>query len=507
MEQNKTTVLVKASLIDVPDKAVANVDNLQPDLLYFDSILVSTGQNLNDDVFLHNEMWGARKSPIFKPVDWEHETGSEILDGLEGNPRKVVRDNQIIGVMYDTSILTKDGAIITDEMASGMSEPPEEFHIANKAVIYKYLYPNIAAKIAKDAKANKLFVSMEVWFKRYDYKVGSKVVARNTETAFLDKFLRAKGGEGIYNGEKVGRVLRELTFGGVGLVANPANLDSVITSLSNASVDKTKEDTNVESISACKLGELSLLNAKEALQPMSDKEMNDKLNDLTKALSAKEDELKVASAETEKLSSFVDVVSTSLASGAEGIAKLISSDVAEKIAVAKPTEYMKVLHDGVAKVMADSVVAQEQIKVLTKQVADLEAAKTLAEVTAAVDALFKNINESEATNKLKAKVAKLATSMKAEERAEYLKDTADLLSIAEKPAFLKDKKEKDKMEEECASEEETDASVLDHVKSTATVLPAGTPDVCGQENPMQSLAVALLQYGKESQEVRNGSRS
>lgn len=507
MQNNRTTILAKANLIDVPDKASASNGVLQPDLLYFDSILVSTGENLNDDVFLHNEMWNARHSPVFKPVDWEHETGHEIVENLNTDkPKHVVRGNQIIGVMYAASVLTKDGKQIPENEAAAMVAPPTEFHIANKAVVYKYLFPNIAAKIANDARAGRLFVSMEVWFKRYDYKLGNKIVARNSETAFLDTHLRAKGGNGIYNGERVGRVLRDLTFGGVGLVANPANVDSVITSLTNASATNNIDDKIQGSI----LGELSLLNAKEALESMADTtDMNDKTAELAKTLAAKDEELKTVKTEAEKLANTVNVFSAALASGAEGIAKLLGDDVVAAIASAKPTEYMKVLSDGVAKLVSASKLASDEVAKLSKQLAELEAAKTLAEVTAKVDSIFSALNKGEATDKLKAKVIKLAVGMSVADRDEYLKDTAELLSLAEKPAFMKEKDKEKKMEEECASEDNADAAILDHVKAQAGVLPAGSSDVGNQDltERMKTLASALLGYGKDSQEDGNGSRS
>lgn len=507
MENCKTRILAKVSLIDVPEKASASHDSLQPDLLYFDSILVSTGENLNDDVFLHNEMWNARQSPVFKPVDWEHETGHEIVENLNTDkPKQVVRGNQIIGVMYAASVLTKDGRQIPESEAASMVAPPTEFHIANKAVVYKYLFPNIAAKIANDARAGRLFVSMEVWFKRYDYKLGNKIVARNSETAFLDSHLRAKGGNGTYNGERVGRVLRDLTFGGVGLVANPANVDSVITSLTNAAVSNNVDDKIQGSI----LGELSLLNAKEALESMAEQtDMNEKVAELAKSLATKDEELKAVKTEAEKLANTVNVFSAALASGAEGIAKLIGDEVVASVAAAKPTEYMKVLHDGVSKLVEASKASAEKAEQLSKQLAELEAAKTLAEVTAKVDSIFSALNKGEATDKLKAKIVKLAAGMSVADRDEYLKDTAELLSLAEKPAFMKEKDKEKKMEEECASEEEADASILDHVKAQAGVLPAGSSDVGNQDltERMKTLANALLSYGKDSQEDGNGSRS
>jgi hypothetical protein len=60
-------------------------------------------------------------------------------------------------------------------------------------------------------------------------KVGeTKIVKRNEASAFLTKHLRSYGGDGIYEDYKVGRLLRNLSFSGKGLVSKPANPRSVI---------------------------------------------------------------------------------------------------------------------------------------------------------------------------------------------------------------------------------------------------------------------------------------
>jgi prefoldin subunit 5 len=74
---------------------------------------------------------------------------------------------------------------------------------------------------------------MECLFPDFDYALAdaggnSRVVARNKETAFLTKHLKAYGGRGVYGGERVGRVFRNLVFSGKGLVETPANPESEI---------------------------------------------------------------------------------------------------------------------------------------------------------------------------------------------------------------------------------------------------------------------------------------
>jgi len=483
----KTSIAAPVKIIEVPMKATASADGIvQPDLLYIESILVSTGENANDDVFLPSEMWAARKSPIFKPMDWEHNTGSEITDRITSDVkhRSVIDDNQIVGVMYDTAIIDGAGNQIDDATADQMESPPENFHILNKGVVYKYLFPSLASRIAKDASAGKLFVSMEAWFKSYDYKVGNKIVARNTSTSFLDNHLRANGGIGNYKGEKVSRILRGITFGGVGFVANPANKDSIIRSVTNAS-----EESNNS-------GELSI--AKEA-QAMSDgNDMNVKILELEKSLATKNAELASLKSESAKLTATVDTFSTALAAGAENIAKLLGDEVVSAIASAKPTEYMGVLHNGVSALSAKAKESAAKLAEASAKIDELEKSIVASDVAAKVSELFASVEQTDAMSALKARVSAMALTLDEVARAAYLEDTKALLGLAAKPPFMKKDEEKKDMDEE----EDAEAAILDSVKTSASVMPAGTPDAAAPNNMverMSSLATLLLAAGKNVQ--------
>ncbi len=191
----------------------------QADLLYVDSVLVSSGMNKNTDVFLPQELWAAIPSIPNKPVDWNHDP------------------SVIIGHMTEAFPVTKEGNLITGSKhlsPSGSLHPspsgslPASFDVVNKKVVYKWLFPDKAQQIIEGAKANELFVSMEVWFTDYDYLLGEDIVKRSSETDFLDAHLRQNGGAGLFDGKILGRVLRNMIFGGVGFVGNPANPASVI---------------------------------------------------------------------------------------------------------------------------------------------------------------------------------------------------------------------------------------------------------------------------------------
>jgi len=185
----------------------------QKDLSLLVSILVSTGWNLNDDVFLPAEIWQARNTPVHKPINYMHD------------------ETIILGHIVSSRAVNKDSTDIMDD-----KELPLSFDIEVAGVLYKAL-PKIRDQISDIiSKANngEMFVSMECWFSDFDYafldvKTGTtKVVKRNESTAFLTKHLKLMGGTGDFNGNKLGRVLRNINFGGQGIVTNPANPDSVI---------------------------------------------------------------------------------------------------------------------------------------------------------------------------------------------------------------------------------------------------------------------------------------
>jgi len=228
----KTYALAKATLFEPNDKAIAKTNaalkqiggektkNLLPqtDLLYVKSVLVTAGMNANDDVFFVDELWDARYSPILKPLDWLH------------------NEQEIIGVMYNVSARDiNDGAGIDLEL----EHYDKPFEIISEGVVYKLLFADRANEIVRGTKAGDLFVSMECWFDNYDYVVFNngnieRIIKRSGDTSFLDASLKAFGGSGFFDDpdsdgfKRIGRGLRNLTFGGCGFVPRPANKRSVI---------------------------------------------------------------------------------------------------------------------------------------------------------------------------------------------------------------------------------------------------------------------------------------
>jgi len=241
-EQFEPSVEVKtrAQAALVSDKAMAAtqkdllnyaLEHKQDDLLYFKATYATCGFNLNDDVFVNDEFWAARFSPVLKPTDWQH------------------KDKDIIGVIYAVEAQYLDGTQIDVESDV---VPKDDFELVVYGVVYKYTFAQLADEIEKRSKAGNLYVSMETWFSDFAYALldkdssRMKVVGRNDRTMGLDKYLRAFGGSGEYNGQRIGRVLKGMTFGGMGIVDQPANPRSndgqvIASTTENLEMQETKE--------------------------------------------------------------------------------------------------------------------------------------------------------------------------------------------------------------------------------------------------------------------------
>lgn len=219
--ENKHDLFVKSlsdnKLSQSISKTIAKIaDQEHPDLMYGSAILVSTVWNDNDDVFLPEDTWKARNSIINQPFNDNH------------------IEYDIIGHIIAETPVDADGNII--------SEQKDYFDISVDFVVYKSIFPKVTSEIAEKAPNGEKFVSMEARFKNFDYALlddqgNMKIVARNDQTAFLTKYLRAYGGNGLYNNYKIGRVLREFRFVGMGSVDEPANPASKFTRIENYSSD------------------------------------------------------------------------------------------------------------------------------------------------------------------------------------------------------------------------------------------------------------------------------
>lgn len=199
-----------------PYHTIASYDD--SDLYYVQSILVSSSWNKNDDIFDKAEVWNAKHTPEHKPTNLEH------------------NEQIIIGHIISNWPITEDGEIIPDD--TPINDLPNKYHILTGSVIYTgFSNPELrerSNKLISEIQNGTKYVSMECFFKGFDYGILNtknneyKILARNDETAYLTKFLKAYGGVGQHQDYKIGRVLRNITFTGKGFVDKPANIDSII---------------------------------------------------------------------------------------------------------------------------------------------------------------------------------------------------------------------------------------------------------------------------------------
>ncbi len=204
-------------------RAAASAKLAQPDLYGLRAVLAHTGDNLNDDFFERWETWRARATADDKQFNFEH-------DQLD-----------IIGHITESEVFDAAG-----EPYAG-DEPPEAFGIAVNSVLYT-VWPEhpdrqkrmqkVVAALETPKEGDEWYVSMECLFKSFDYLLTpqgdaggmakARIVDRTNSTAFLTKYLRAYGGTGVYDGNRVLRVFRDFVFSGKGLVREPADPKAVI---------------------------------------------------------------------------------------------------------------------------------------------------------------------------------------------------------------------------------------------------------------------------------------
>ena len=207
--------------LDVIKKSIAKFKSSfstnQEDILYFSCVLVSEGLNLNDDYFSHSELIQSYRTPVTKPIDIDHDP------------------NRIVGVILDSALMDQNNNFIDYQNTSSEFFNKQDLmpplNIGVYCGIWKYLHPEAAEMVYSGVSDQTYHVSMEAFFDDYDYVLGEETVARNDMTIFLDAYLRANGGDGLYTGKKIARSLKNILFGGMGIVMNPANPASKILSV------------------------------------------------------------------------------------------------------------------------------------------------------------------------------------------------------------------------------------------------------------------------------------
>lgn len=211
-EEVGKAAMEKASVLAFPEEK-------QQDLQYIRSVLVSAGTNKNGAHFLPSEMMRAHNTVVHKAIDIEHE------------------EDRVIGHIYDCAYLFKDGSqfdplkLMAEYEATAQNLDELDVDIAVAGVIHKMRFPEYAEEISNgDWK-----VSMECFFKDFDIKVGNTIISRDEAKslgydpdALIGGFVKVVAGQKALGKHFVARVLRSITFSGMGIVKNPANPHSII---------------------------------------------------------------------------------------------------------------------------------------------------------------------------------------------------------------------------------------------------------------------------------------
>lgn len=290
-------------------KSLASVED--SDLYYVQSILVTSSWNKNDDIFDKAEVWLAKDTPEDKPTNLEHD------------------ESVIIGHITSNWPITTEGQIIDPK--TPVEDLPNKYHILTGSVVYRgFSQPELKARaenLIHEIESGSKFVSMECFFKGFDYGLINKstgeyhVLPRSETTAHLTKYLRAYGGMGEHQDYKIGRVLRNITFSGKGFVDKPANPDSIIftkdsvldkknNNLTETGVSMNKSTSNTETIemsSETEIVENEVVTATPVSEevvadatPAAQEDVQASIDDLTTRLAEAEAAMKKQGAEMKK---------------------------------------------------------------------------------------------------------------------------------------------------------------------------------------------------------------
>ena len=338
------------------------------DLFSISSVLVSTGWNKNDDVFDPMETWVARKTPEDKPFNYMHD------------------EMDIIGHITANRVVDFEGEAIDE----GLETPPKDFNIITDAVIYKS-WSDVEQRerintLVEEIKEGKWYVSMECLFPNFDYALidsegQTKLIERSEASAFLTKHLRAYGGSGLYEDYKVGRLLRNISFSGKGLVSKPANPRSVI-----LEGNKSFDESNSQILTVSSIKETYMSDSNDAkiaeLQSALEQAAAENKQLLEKIAAEKENDFEA------KLQSLESV----LAERNEEISTLKQSEETLASSVKEATEQV----EAMKKEMSEKEEAMKEMKkqaMRMQRKAQLEEAGLDSEATASALDSFDSINE------------------------------------------------------------------------------------------------------------------
>ncbi len=423
-----------------------------PDLYYLQSVMVTSNWNKNDDVFTRGEIVRAKDTPVNKPTNLNH------------------NETAIVGHITGSWMVDDKYELL--DVTTAIDDLPNIFHIITASVVYKTFdnedYKKSVAELIEKIESGEKYVSMECRFQGFDYAVMGaggdyKIVARNENTSWLTKHLRAYGGKGIYkatgNDYKIGRLLKNVRFIAHGFVDKPANVNSIIFKsgehfdfakaqnvdvfeqngvLSNEVLKPTNEVNKVEKIMANELDTVNdlkaelkeikseLTKANEKVSKANIDAYETKIKDLNDAVKANEATIKELQAEAKK------------ANDAETETKKKFEQASSEVAEAKKELYMlKTMQAKKAK--ADKLVSiGYDLKVAEAKV------EAFAELTdAQFEALFNELAEAKKMSKKDEKADKKEDDAEGakKDKKDMKDDSKDCPTASAKADEEKDEKE------------------------------------------------------------------
>ena len=442
----------------------------QIDLYYLRSILVTAGWNKNDDVFHPQELWDARDTPEDKPFNFMHDE-RDIIGHITGNTVVDVEGNEIVS---DESL-------------------PSTFNILTTAVVYtEWSDPSQRERMRKfvaEIEEGKWFVSMECLFPDFDYALAredgqTEVVTRDEASAFLTKHLRAYGGTGEYDNYRVGRLLRNLSFSGKGLVSKPANPNSVI-------LDRTGSYGG-ENISFTQDKTLTISSIKEIKMSESyEKQVDDLRAELAEAKAANDAlQEKVAAEQQAEFDAKIATFEATLAEKDEQISGF-ETQISE--AEAKIAEQAEAIKHG-EKDMEDKM---KELREMKKKEAMMKRKAQLAEAGFDADEATATVEQFDTMDDDTFDQVVALMKKRGKHTPEHKEEEA---AVAPKEKAVKDETKADEtvLEEEVETSEASEAD-LESVEETEEVAIA---EAVGEDDPAESLRAQASEWlGSDLQHV------
>lgn len=321
------------------------------DLYFTRSIFVSTNWNANDDVFDRAQVWEARHTPSHKRTNLEHD------------------EKQLVGHITDTWAIDTEGNIVPDNAV--VDDLPILYHLANGAVIYtNWEDDNLLSRtktLIEQIEAGTKYVSMEALFGGFDYAVMSgpeqfHIVARREDTAFLTKHLRVYGGSGEYDGCKLGRLLKNITFCGKGYVDKPANPFSVIfnspiafNAISASKENPFKRQNGV--FISCSSTDNFDNKLEKSKMTVTVEELQAQNTDLQKTINTLQADKTTTASTVESLQNRISDLEEKLRTSEKTNTDISSAKEQLEKTVSEVTAAKKVLEDQLAKIEAEKIIA------------------------------------------------------------------------------------------------------------------------------------------------------